>query len=112
VNAYLADLFGGSLTAKDFRTWHATVIAAESLALTEEKGETKTSRKRAVKQATLEVAGYLGNTPTIARASYIDPRVLDAYESGSTIGDAATKRYGSAQARQSGLEKAVLDLLG
>ncbi|MDO5534553.1 MAG: DNA topoisomerase IB [Propionibacteriaceae bacterium] len=112
VNAYLADLFGGSLTAKDFRTWHATVIAAESLALSEESGDTKASRKRAVKQATLEVAGYLGNTPTVARSSYIDPRVVDAYESGATIASAATRRYRTAQSRQSGLEKAVLELLG
>ncbi|WP_300082990.1 DNA topoisomerase IB [Propioniciclava sp.] len=112
VNAYLADLFAGSLTAKDFRTWHATVIAAEVLALSEEPGDTKTSRKRAVRQATLEVAGYLGNTPSVARASYIDPRIIDAYESGTTIGEAARKRYRTPQARQSGLEKAVLALLG
>ena len=112
MNAYLADLFGGSLTAKDFRTWHATVIAAESLALTEEKGETKTSRKRAVKQATLEVAGYLGNTPTVARASSIDPRIIDAYESGQTIEAAASRRYRTPQARQAALEKALLALLG
>lgn len=111
VNAYLAELFGGTLTAKDFRTWHATVIAAEVLALSDEPGESKASRSRAVRQATNEVAGYLGNTPTIARNSYIDPRVIDAYESGSTIGEAARKRYRSAQARQSGLERAVLALL-
>lgn len=112
VNGYLAELFGGALTAKDFRTWHATVIAAEVLALAEEEGRSKASRNRAIKQAVHEVAGYLGNTPTVARNSYIDPRVIDAYESGSTIGDAATKRYSSAQARQTGLEKAVLDLIG
>ena len=112
VNAYLADLFGGALTAKDFRTWHATVIAAESLALTEEVGRTTSSRTRAVKGAVLEVAGYLGNTPAVARSSYIDPRVVDAYESGSTIKEAATKQYRSAAARQTGLEEAVLDLLG
>lgn len=112
VNDYLAELFAGSLTAKDFRTWHATVIAAEVLALTEEKGDTKASRKRAVKQAVLEVAGYLGNTPTVARSSYIDPRIIDAYEGGSSIGEAATKRYRTAQSRQRGLEEAVLELLG
>ncbi|HJE51576.1 MAG TPA: DNA topoisomerase IB [Tessaracoccus flavescens] len=112
VNAYLSDLFGGNLTAKDFRTWHATVIAAEVLATTDEPGDSGASRKRAIKQATTEVAAYLGNTPTIARNSYIDPRILDAYESGSTIGEAATKRYSSAQARQTGLEAGVLSLLG
>ncbi|MFD0866749.1 DNA topoisomerase IB [Tessaracoccus lubricantis] len=112
VNAYLSDLFGGALTAKDFRTWHATVIAAESLALTEEPGDTKASRKRAVNQAVQEVASYLGNTPTVARSSYIDPRIVDKYESGETIVEAAKKNYSSANARQTGLEKAVLALLG
>ncbi|MBB1509315.1 DNA topoisomerase IB [Tessaracoccus sp. MC1756] len=111
VNGYLSDLFGGALTAKDFRTWHATVIAAESLALTEEPGTSKASRQRAIRQAVQEVASYLGNTPTVARSSYIDPRVLDAYESGDTIAEAARKKYSSANARQTGLEKALLALL-
>ena len=97
VNSYLAELFGGDLTAKDFRTWHATVIAAEVLALTEEPGKTKASRTRAVRQAVQEVAAYLGNTPTVARSSYIDPRILDASESGNTIGEAAVKKHRSAQ---------------
>ena len=110
VNAYLADLFGGALTAKDFRTWHATVIAAEALSLSEEPGRTATSRQRAVRQAVREVAGYLGNTPAVARASYIDPRVIDAYESGTTIAAAASRRYRTPQARQSALEEAVLGL--
>ncbi|HHW83322.1 MAG TPA: DNA topoisomerase IB [Actinomycetales bacterium] len=111
VNEYLGELFGGALTAKDFRTWHATVIAAEVLALSEEPGESKASRNRAVKQAATEVAAYLGNTPTMAKNSYIDPRVVDAYESGDTIEAAARKKYRTAQARQAGLEKAVLELL-
>ncbi|HHV21040.1 MAG TPA: DNA topoisomerase IB [Propionibacterium sp.] len=112
VNDYLSVLFGGSLTAKDFRTWHATVIAAEVLALSDEPGDTKASRKRAVKQATQEVASYLGNTPAIARNSYIDPRIIDAYESGTTIADAAGKNHRNPQSRQDDLERAVLDLLG
>jgi len=111
VNEYLADLFGGDLTAKDFRTWHAGVIAAEVLALTEEPGESKASRKRAVQQAVNEVAGYLGNTPTVARSSYIDPRIIDAYEAGNTIVAAAEKRHRSPKRRQAALEKALLELL-
>lgn len=55
--------------------------------------------------------GYLGNTPTIARKSYIDPRVIDAYESGTTIHEAAAKTYRTSQSRQKALEEAVLDLL-
>ena len=112
VNAYLSELFGGGFTAKDFRTWHATVIAAEALALSTEPGRTQASRKRAEKLAVAEVAGYLGNTPAIARSSYVDPRVLDSYASGHTIESAARASYRSASARQAGLERAVLELLG
>lgn len=111
VNQYLSDLFSGTFTAKDFRTWHATVIAAEVLALSEEPGESKASRNRAVRHAVMEVSSYLGNTPTVARKSYVDPRVVDHYENGETIGDAARKRYRTANARQHGLEEAVLELL-
>lgn len=111
VNAYLSDLFGGGVTAKDFRTWHATVIAAESLALTDEDCTTQTSRKRAIRQAVLEVSSYLGNTPAVARSSYIDPRIIDHFEAGETIREAATKNHRTPTARQSALEKAVLELL-
>ena len=112
VNAYLSELFGGRMTAKDFRTWHATVIAAESLALSEEPGGTAVSRRRAVRAAVAEVAGYLGNTPAMARASYIDPRVLDLYEAGNTIGDVARRRFSDRDRRQAALERALLALLG
>ena len=112
VNAYLAELFGGRMTAKDFRTWHATVIAAEALAVSEEPGSTAASRKRAVRQAVADVAGYLGNTPVMARTSYIDPRVIDRYESGSTIAAVARRRYADPDRRQAALERAVLELLG
>lgn len=111
VNGYLKELFGGSFTAKDFRTWHATVIAAEVLALGEEPGDTSASRKRAIKQAVMEVSSYLGNTPAVARSSYIDPRVIDAYENGSTIKQAARGLHRSPQFRQENMEKAVLKLL-
>ena len=111
VNLYLSEVFGGELTAKDFRTWHATVLAAAALAESDEPGDTKASRKRAVKAAVAEVAEYLGNTPTIAKKSYIDPRVLDRYESGTTISAAARKRHRSPERRQAELERAVLRLL-
>ncbi len=76
---------GEDYTAKDFRTWHATVLAAAALAETDEPGGTKASRKRAVSAAMKEVAAFLGNTPTLARKSYVDPRVVDLYEEGVTI---------------------------
>ena len=110
VNLYLNGLHE-ELTAKDFRTWHATVLAAAALAGSEEPGDTKASRRRAVKAAVQEVADYLGNTPTIAKNSYIDPRVFDLYESGTTIDPAILTRHRSPATRQRALEKAVLDLL-
>ena len=109
VNAYLAGLLGGEMTAKDFRTWHATVIAASALAMSQEPGDTVASRRRAVKAAVEEVAGYLGNTPTIAKGSYIDPRVLDLYENGTVI--ATPRRFKDPVRQREALERAVLDLL-
>lgn len=112
VNDYLRDLSGEELTAKDFRTWHATVLAAAALAASDEPGDTKRSRQRAIKGAVAEVAEFLGNTPTIARNSYIDPRVIDLYEGGVTIAEAVTRSYDDPTARTAGLERAVLRMLG
>lgn len=87
INDYVKELIGGDCSAKDFRTWHATVLAAVVLA--ESAGEaataTKAARKRTVARAMAEVAEYLGNTPSIARKSYVDPRVVDLFEDGVTI---------------------------
>ena len=110
VNAYLAGLFETGFTAKDFRTWHGTVIAAESLALSDEPGTTGASRKRAIRAAVNEVAGYLGNTAAVARGSYIDPRVLDRYEVGLTVDPAVARAHRGSRGRTAA-EKAVLDLL-
>lgn len=87
INDYIREVSGGDYTAKDFRTWHATVLAAVGLAVSE-RAEGEAARKRAVVRAVREVAGYLGNTPAVARASYIDPRVISRYENGHTIADA------------------------
>ena len=84
---------GIEASAKDFRTWHATVIAAAALAETDEPGKTKASRKRAVSSAMKEVSDFLGNTPTLARSSYVDPRVVEAYERGRTIKVRAQLRH-------------------
>ena len=109
VNDYIRTCMGIEATAKDFRTWHATVIAAAALAASEEPGETKASRKRAVSGAMKEVAEFLGNTPTLARTAYVDPRVVEAYERGRTI--TVRANYDTADARQAALERAVLKLL-
>ena len=96
VNDYVRRTTGMEATAKDFRTWHATVIAAAALAASEEPGTTKASRKRAEVAAMKEVAEFLGNTPALARSSYVDPRVVDAYEEGSTIAAAVRRKAATA----------------
>jgi DNA topoisomerase I len=111
VNDYVRRATGQDATAKDFRTWHATVLAAASLAETDEPGLTKASRKRAEVAAMKEVAEYLGNTPALARASYVDPRVVDAYQEGRTIKAATRRKAATPDERQTILERAVLKLL-
>ena len=111
VNEYVRSSTGLEATAKDFRTWHATVLAAAALAETTEPGETKASRKRAVSGVMKEVASFLGNTPTLARTSYVDPRVVDSYERGRTIERAARRTYANTDERQAALERATLKLL-
>jgi DNA topoisomerase-1 len=84
INADVHARTGGEFTAKDFRTLHGTIAAAASLAKTGPK-PSPTARKRAVAEAVRVAAGVLGNTPAVARASYIDPRVIDHYDHGRTI---------------------------
>ncbi|WP_229398271.1 DNA topoisomerase IB [Micromonospora okii] len=81
INEYLREASGGEMTAKDFRTWHATVLAATELAA-RGPARSATARKRAVAGVMREVAELLGNTPTVARNSYVDPRVVDLYHDG------------------------------
>lgn len=111
VNGYLKQTTGVEITAKDFRTWHATVLAAASLATSPEPATTAASRKRAVRRAMVEVSSYLGNTPTIARNSYVDPRVVDLYEDGVTIEPALLDHVSDRDERQALVERAVLQLL-
>ena len=84
INAYLKDLAGEDVSAKDFRTWHATVFAAVRLAIAGTE-EPPISVRRAIPRIAREVAEALGNTPAVARNSYIDPRVFDRFEEGETI---------------------------
>ena len=111
VNEYIRSSTGIGATAKDFRTWHATVLAAAALAETEEPGRSQASRRRAVSTAMKEVASFLGNTPTLARSSYVDPRVIEAYEEGRTINGATRGDYDTPDERQAALEAATLELL-
>jgi DNA topoisomerase IB len=115
INQYVKEVVGGEVSAKDFRTWHATVLAAVALAVSVRTSGSKTGRKRAEARAMKEVAEYLGNTPAVARASYVDPRIVDLFEDGVTIapqldalGEGAS--FGE-PATHGAIEKAVLDLL-
>jgi DNA topoisomerase-1 len=84
VNEYLREASGTDMTAKDFRTWHATGLAAAKLAREGARGS-PTRRKRTVAAVMREVAELLGNTPAVARASYVDPRVVDLYHDGQVV---------------------------
>ncbi|MEV4391444.1 DNA topoisomerase IB [Nonomuraea sp. NPDC049607] len=115
INDYLRELIGCEVTAKDFRTWHATVLAAVGLAVSGHARGSGTARKRAVTRVMREVAEYLGNTPTVARASYVDPRVVEAYDQNRTIAAALTELgadtdYGQL-ATHGTVERAVIDLI-
>jgi DNA topoisomerase-1 len=106
---------GGDFTAKDFRTWNATVLAAVSLAV-QDGHSARGNRERRVRQSVKTVAAYLGNTPAVCRASYIDPRVIDRYNNGVTIGAAlaGTPVEGpnlADAALRKRIESAVLELL-
>ena len=84
VNQYLREIVGGDYTAKDFRTWSGTVLAA--MALSEvRKYETKAQAKKNIKRAIESVAEKLGNTPTICRKCYVHPAVIDSYLDGATL---------------------------
>lgn len=116
INLYIKEATGDDFSAKDFRTWSATVLAAIALAVSGEVAASPTRRKRAVNRAVQEVSHYLGNTPAVARASYIDPRVIDAYRGGLTILPALQEAMGDATPGEMAMhhpavEHAVLDLI-
>jgi DNA topoisomerase IB len=87
INAYIQDAIGEDFSAKDFRTWHATVLAAAELAAVEDEPETEAARRRTVAGVMRAVADELGNTPAVARSSYVDPRVVEEFERGRTVLD-------------------------
>lgn len=86
INEHLKAVLGDEYSAKDFRTWHATVLAAVGLAVSAPAADrAESGRKRAVARVVREVADYLGNTPAVCRSSYIDHRVIDRFHGGETI---------------------------
>ena len=114
INDYLKGLTGLDVSAKDFRTWNATVLAAVGLAVSPVPRTSVSSRKRAVARVVKEVSEYLGNTPAVCRASYIDPRVIERYQRGDTIAhalDQLGETESGSLAIQGPIEEAVLNLL-
>src|SRR4051794_10674670 len=116
VNDYIQAAIGPAHSAKDFRTWNATVLAAVVLAASARQRDltTKGGRNRAQRDAVKEVARYLGNTPAVCRASYIDPRIFDRFDGGLTVGG-VFERLPEDPADwpevQGPVEEAVLDLI-
>ncbi|MEA2419141.1 MAG: topoisomerase [Thermoleophilaceae bacterium] len=114
INAYVKEVTGADFSAKDFRTWNATVLASVALAVSGPVADaSKTARKRAKTRAVKEVAHYLGNTPAVCRASYIDPRIFDRYDSGLTIGGVLMEvgETNDLDSLHGPVEEAVLDLI-
>ncbi len=115
INAYIKELTGGDFSAKDFRTWNATVFAGVALAVSSTVARSSSGRRRAIARAMSEVANYLGNTPAVCRSSYVDPRIIDRYTAGATVLDALANLDGdsglSGLHTHGAVEEAVLDLL-
>jgi DNA topoisomerase-1 len=113
LNDYVRAYLGDEFTAKDFRTWGGTLIAAIALA---EHGvsETETEAKRTIAAVMRGVGKELGNTPAVARSSYVSPAVIDQYLDGTTIEDFRPRHLRVVGARDLGLdreEQALLSLL-
>jgi DNA topoisomerase IB len=115
INQYVKEVTGGDFSAKDFRTWNATVLAAVALAVSAQANSSKTGTKRAITRAVKEVAHYLGNTPAVCRSSYIDPRVFDRFQGGVTIGGVLPEFVEGVDSDnanlQGAVEEAVIDLI-
>jgi DNA topoisomerase IB len=115
INDYLREVSGGDYIAKDFRTWHGTGLAAVGLAVSEGASGSDAARKRAIARVIREVADYLAPPPAVARASYIDPRIIELRQDGSTIasvlGDLGKNSDFGELATRGRAEAAVLKLL-
>ncbi|WP_144719458.1 DNA topoisomerase IB [Agrococcus jejuensis] len=84
LNAAVREATGGEFSAKDFRTLHGTIVAADALAGARDVG-TQRERAKAVRQAVVATSEALGNTPTVAKASYIDPELFERFEAGEVV---------------------------
>jgi DNA topoisomerase I len=110
INAYIHERIGDEFTAKNFRTWHGTVLAAVALA-GEERPRSEAAAKRAISAAVNQVSEALGNTPAVCRASYIDPRVLDRFRDGTTIRPTASANGRMTARQRLKIEREVIELV-
>jgi DNA topoisomerase I len=110
VNAYIKKKIGEGFSAKDFRTWHGTVLAAVELAA-EPTPDSEAAAKRSISAAVGRVAEALGNTPAVCRRSYIDPRVLDRFRDGEQIQAMANTNGKLSAKRRAKIEREVLGLV-
>ncbi|MVU82610.1 DNA topoisomerase IB [Nocardia sp. ET3-3] len=112
VNARFRELTGPEFSVKDLRTWQATVLAAAGLATVSRPNSVR-GRKTAVRHVLSDVAELLGNTPAVVRASYVDPRVIHAYEEGASIAAAVrrARRAATGDAQRDIVDRAVIRLL-
>ncbi len=110
INEYIHEEIGEQFTAKNFRTWHGTVLAAVALA-GEEPPRSVATAKGAIAAAVNQVSEALGNTPAVCRASYIDPRVLDRYRDGATIRPAPSVNGRITAKQRLKIEREVIDLV-
>jgi DNA topoisomerase IB len=110
VNAYIQEEIGERFSAKDFRTWHGTVLAAVELSAEPPPGS-EAAAKRSISAAVNRVAEALGNTPAVCRRSYIDPRVLDRFRDGERIRPAASANGKLSVKRRAKIEREVLSLI-
>jgi DNA topoisomerase-1 len=114
LNDYVKLYLGADYTAKDFRTWGGTLTAAVAFAERARRHgfpETKTDEKRSVAAVMRRVAGQLGNTPAVCRASYVSPAVVDQYLEGRTLEDFRPRHLRVVGARELGLDAEELALL-
>jgi DNA topoisomerase-1 len=110
INEYIHERIGDEFTAKNFRTWHGTVLAAVELA-GEQPPPTEAAAKRTIKRAVDAVSDALGNTPAVCRASYIDPHVLDRYRDGVTIKPSGAGNGRMTAKQRLKIEREVIDLV-
>ncbi|MBL1076818.1 DNA topoisomerase IB [Nocardia sp. 2] len=109
VNSRFRELTGAEFSVKDLHTWQATVLAAADFA-TRERPDSARRRAAVIRQVMTNVAEVLGNTPVVVRDSYVDPRVVRAYENGATIAS-VLRRRDSADERRNRVDRAVIRLL-